>query len=140
MNSLQYLVAYITGPDENTPPTSFQNVVFHNPKVISAASELRTDDIISKYLQTGIAKKPSNAIAIFDIKFDAKMSSTAIELSFSNDFTYEKILYIACQPNSFLSGAIRLYTSDDSMPLENIKVPCVSSEYTEHRWTATLDI
>lgn len=140
MASNQYLTAYMTGVDKDTPPTSFQNVMMNYPMVIESIKEMNINDIVTKYRQSGISTEMSNAIIILEIKPNVKMTSSMITAAFGKTFTYEKVLYIACQPNSFLSGRIQIYTSDDTLPIDALKVPCVSTEQMTHTWTAILDI
>ena len=33
---MRYVVAYITGPDSDTTPSTFQNAVMHNPMVLNS--------------------------------------------------------------------------------------------------------
>lgn len=136
----KFFAAEICGPDENTYPTSFQNVVLKNPAVLTPADD-RTMSIVSNYQRSSSnAIKIPKAILIMELKDNINISKDQLKSAFGNEFTYEKILQMACLPNSIFTGRIWIHTSDDKYPLDAIKLPCVSSEHVSYEWSATLEI
>lgn len=140
---MRYVVACISGPDKNTSPTSFQNVVLHYPMILNTQSETNIHDISELYQRNTKLNKiefSSDAIFVAALRDNIKITNSQLISSLGNEFTYEKILYMACLPNSIFTGRIGIYTSNDNIPLDNVKLPCVSTEHTTYEWIATLDI
>lgn len=138
---MRYVVAYITGPDSDTTPSTFQNAVMHNPMVLNSDDD-NYRNIVNLYKANqniNDFRSSINAFLLVGLKDNVNVSKEMIASSLGEEFTYEKILYTACLPNSIFNGRISIVTNEN-LPIENIKLPCVYGEHTRCEWSAILDI
>lgn len=136
-STYSYLVAYITGMDNDTPD-NITSTVFHSPKIVTGLSPLTNHEIVTKYCS--VVNKDIKSVAIFGIKSNLSIDLNHVAKSLGESFGYDVVLNMACQKNTILNMTMSLYTKLGNEALNNMILPCVINPTTEITWSGVIKV